>query len=236
MPIDHHEITLAAGGVVSVAFTGRAEGDLQVDSPPEELARRRRAVVDRPWVWLRQVHGNRVVDGNDPASIGASADAAVAVAPSAALAVHTADCGPIALVAPDEAVVGVVHAGWRGLVAGVVEEAVDAMRARGAGRIDAYVGPCISAAAYEFGGADLDEVAGRYGDAVRATTERGTLGLDLRTTMVRALEGRDVRVASVSTACTAGSPGELYSHRARQDTGRQAVVVWFDPGAGGGTS
>ena len=72
MPIDHHEITLPAGGVVSVAFTGRAEGDLQVDGPAEELARRRRHVVDRPWVWLRQVHGSRVVDGNDPAEVTAT--------------------------------------------------------------------------------------------------------------------------------------------------------------------
>lgn len=239
MPIDQHEITLPSGGVISVAFTGRADGDLHVDAVPAALDRRRRAIVDRPWVWLRQVHGARVVDGNDPSSVGAEADAIVAVAPTRALAVHTADCGPIALVAPigaDGPVVAAVHAGWRGLAAGVVEAAVEAMRASGAAGIDAYVGPCISAAVYEFGDADLDEVAARYGDAVRGTTTSGVPSLDLRAGLRVALERQDVRIVSVSPRCTAAGTDELYSHRARRDAGRQAVVTWFDPGTPGGRS
>ena len=92
--------------------------------------------------------------------------------PGCALAVLTADCAPVALASP-EGVFGVAHAGWRGLVAGVLERTVDAMRALGATEIGAVLGPCIRAECYEFGPADLDRVAARLGDGVRATTAVG---------------------------------------------------------------
>ena len=75
---------------------------------------------------------------------GTHADAALTVTPGCTLAVMTADCAPVALLA-DEAV-GVVHAGWRGLLAGIVEQAVDAIRTLGAGpSLRAVIGPCIRA-------------------------------------------------------------------------------------------
>ncbi|HMC67930.1 MAG TPA: polyphenol oxidase family protein, partial [Mycobacteriales bacterium] len=77
--------------------------------------------------------------------------------PGCVLAVQVADCVPIALVAASA--VGVVHAGWRGLVAGVVGKSVDAMRGLGATEIEAIVGPCIEPACYEFGASDLETVA-----------------------------------------------------------------------------
>jgi copper oxidase (laccase) domain-containing protein len=141
---------------------------------------------------------------------------------------------PVALVSPDGRdgpVIGAVHAGWRGLVAGEFGADVDAMRARGARSVEAYVWPCISAGAYEFGADDLDTVAERFGDAVRATTADGRPALDLRAAVRSAVEQAGGRVVGVSARCTAGSPAELHSHRARQDTGRQAVLVWIDEGS-----
>ena len=108
---------LRGGRVARVLSTTVAAGDLSVLHPGPELDARRRALSDRPWSWLRQVHGATVVTVAAPGDqAGAEADAAVTDAPGTVLAVHTADCAPIALVS-DEGPVAAVHAGWRGLAA-----------------------------------------------------------------------------------------------------------------------
>ncbi|MGI8984252.1 MAG: polyphenol oxidase family protein [Acidimicrobiales bacterium] len=215
-----------------VAFTGRAAGDMGHggDAVPEvraDVAARRRAVVDAPWTWLHQVHGARVVRTTSPGEhAGVRADAAVTAHPGCALAVLSADCAPVAL-ASAEGVVGVAHAGWRGAAAGVIEATVAEMKAQGASRIEAAIGPCIHAGCYEFGAADLDFVAGRLGDTVRATTTAGRAALDLpaavRAALRRAgLDDGQIVDTDVCTACSA----EHFSWRARHEKQRQATVVW----------
>ena len=219
------EVQLPCGA--RARFTGAAEGDLSVAGhvEPDVLAERRRAVVDVPWTWLRQVHGAGVVVVDRPgAGAGAEADAAVTAIAGAALAVHTADCAPVALASP-EGVLGAAHAGWRGLVAGVLEGTVAAMRGLGATDIVAVVGPCIRAGCYEFGVDDLDLVADRLGPAVRGVTSTGAPALDVPAgvrSALRSIGVVDVRDAGVCTACSTGH----FSHRARGDVARQAMVVW----------
>jgi YfiH family protein len=157
---------------------------------------------------------------------GVEADAAVTSVPGAAIAVQTADCVPIALVA--DGAVGVVHAGWRGLAAGVVEAAVQALADAGGGPARAQIGPCIRARCYEFGPTDLDRVAERLGDGVRATTAWGTPALDVVRAATAALRRAGVTEVADSGVCTACSPAH-YSHRARGETGRQALVAWLAP-------
>lgn len=208
-------------------FTSTADGDLAVDNPEPELLARRRAVIDLPWTWLRQRHGARVVTVARPgAGAGAEADAAVTAVPGAALAVHAADCAPIALTA--DGVVGVAHAGWKGLAAGVVEAVVDAMRALGAGEVGAQIGPTIRPQCYAFGAAELDQVATRCGPAVRSTTASGAPGLDLVAGIRAELTRCGVTDIDDGGTCTACSPSH-WSYRARGDAGRHAVVAWLAP-------
>ena len=184
-----------------------------------------RAVVDRPLSWLRQVHGAEVVTVTSPGGgAGQQADALVTDHPGAAVAVFTADCGPVALLSR-EGPVAVVHAGWRGLLAGVVEAAVSALRAAGASEIKAVLGPCIHADRYEFGVGELDRVAGVLGPGVRATSRDGTPALDLPAAVVAALDRAGVHHMEDLGVCTASSPHH-WSHRAAGDVARQAVVVW----------
>lgn len=194
------------------------------------LAPRRAAVADRPWFWLRQVHGADVVvapdDGEPGPAPGVEADAVVTRTDRWALAVHTADCAPVALVG-EGGVLGVAHAGWQGLRAGVLERTVERMRALGAGAIAAFLGPCIHAECYEFGAADLDALRDRYGDAVAGTTRQGTPALDIPATVRAALASAGVHDLIVEPTCTACDPS-CYSHRARRDRGRQALVAWLD--------
>jgi YfiH family protein len=215
-----------------VAFTGRAEGDMghggeAVLHVRPQVAERRRAVVDLPWTWLRQVHGARVVRVNGPGDgAGERADAAVTASAGSALAVLIADCAPVALASP-EGVIAVAHAGWRGVLAGVLEATVTEMRALGATDIEAVVGPCIHPACYAFGPRELDEVAARLGDSIRAVTTAGEPALDLPAAVVAALTGAGLQpddVTDVGT-CTACSP-DHFSWRAGKDLQRQAAVIW----------
>ena len=193
--------------------------------------------------WIRQVHGSAVLvvpvdDGpgitgsgapsvRPTAILGGEGDALVSLAPSVGLVVLTADCASIALGSP-EGVFGAVHAGWRGLVGGVVEHAVGVMRAHGATEVVGVLGPCIHPECYEFSPPDLDRVAARLGDTVRAETATGRAALDLPAAVAAALTavGADLRLAATCTGCG----GDYFSHRVRGDTGRQALVVWSSPG------
>jgi YfiH family protein len=214
-----------------VAFTGRAEGDMghggaAVVTVRPDVEQRRRAVVDLPWTWLRQVHGAHVVRVGEPGdAAGARADAAVTDRPGCALAVLTADCAPVAF-ASDEGVIGVAHAGWRGVLAGVIEATVDDMRALGATNVSAAIGPCIRPGCYEFGPTELDEVARHLGDTVRSTTRDGRPALDLPTAVHVALARAGVDDVDEAGTCTACSP-QYFSWRAGKEQQRQAAVIWW---------
>lgn len=214
-------------------FTDRSHGDLAVHLDPRELEPRRRGLAPTPWTWLEQVHGADVVVVERPGDrAGARADAAVTATPGATLAVHTADCAGVLLIGsggPDT-VIGAAHAGWRGLELGVLQSTVAAMRSLGAREVSWRLGPCISAAAYEFGDDDLARLARRLGPSVVATTAWGAPALDLRAGVAAALAEVDATPSDpepTQVRCTATDPG-CYSWRARAERGRQAALTWID--------
>lgn len=203
-------------------FTDKRHGDLAVDGDPAALAARRRDLFSGPWTWLRQVHGATVVVVDEPGQhAGAEADAAVTTVHGAVLAVHTADCAPLLLEGRHG--IGVVHAGWRGLVDGVIEATAAALDQLGSPPTDAWLGPCIRPRCYEFGAEELDVVADRYGPTVRAQTAWGTPALDLAAGVAEACRRLGIRLEDDGT-CTACSPHH-YSYRARREAGRQALVA-----------
>jgi len=180
----------------------------------------------RPVWWANQVHGAevRVVGAPAEGSGRVDADASVASSTGVALAVVTADCAPIAL-GSAEGVFAAVHAGWRGLVAGVVDTTASVMRAMGATSLTAVLGPCIHAECYEFAEPDLSSVEERFGPAVRSRTAAGRPALDLPAAVAAALTGVGARQVPGVDTCTACSDLH-FSHRARADVARQAMVVW----------
>jgi YfiH family protein len=202
-----------------VTFTGRAEGDLKATTAP--------SVTDLPWHTVRQVHGNAVAVVSSPMPGPVlDADAMVTTVHHAALAIRVADCAPVAL-ASAEGVIGAVHAGWRGLLAGVIHETARAMRSLGATGIEAALGPCIHAECYDFSPNDLDRIAARFGDTVRGGTSRGKPALDIPAAVDVALAEADVALTWKVDACTACEADRWYSHRARRDPERQALVMWL---------
>ncbi|MDP8992311.1 MAG: polyphenol oxidase family protein [Actinomycetota bacterium] len=210
-------------------WTGRADGDLGVARQGSKEAWE--AVTHGPVSWLRQVHGARVVVVDAPPGVqGEEGDALVTTRTGLALAVFTADCAPVALGSP-EGVLGAVHAGWAGLGAGVLEGTVSVMRSLGATRVVAALGPCIHPECYPFGAGDLDRVAARLGDSVRGVTASGAPALDLPAAVRSALGRAGAELVHDEGACTACAldghrRARYFSHRARGDAQRQAMVVW----------
>jgi YfiH family protein len=124
-------------------------------------------------------------------------------------------------------VIGAAHAGWRGLAAGVLENTVAAMRCDTAG-IRAWLGPCISAAAYEVGDDVRDAfVAGDGGAACAFTPGRpGKWQADLAMLARRRLAGAGVVAVTSAGLCTAADPARFYSYRRDRATGRMAALIW----------
>lgn len=219
--------TLDDGRTAYLIATERRHGDLAVGQDADIVERRRRSIVDAPWAWFRQVHGAHVVTVTEPGlGAGTEADAAVTRLGDAPLAVQIADCAPVALV-DDRGVIGVAHAGWRGLVGGVLEATVGAMARLGATAPVAVLGPCIRPAAYEFGAADLDAVVAALGPSVRGRTADGRPALDMPAAVRAVLDGLGVEVVADVGSCTAADADRRWSHRARTERERQAVVVWI---------
>ena len=211
--------------MIRFAWTRRSDGDLSGDPGP--AASRGLPAAPQPWTWLHQVHGPDVVTVTRPGQhAGVDADAAVTATPGCAVAVRTADCAPVVLVA--DGAVGVVHAGWRGLAAGVVEAAVAALRSLDAGSVvRAHLGPCIRPGCYEFDGPELDVLVDRFGAGVRGSTTWGTPALDLPHLVREALGAAGVDELADDAGCTA-CDRRWYSHRARQEVERFATVAWIE--------
>lgn len=211
-----------AGTAVELCVTDRHDGDFRVDAPAEELAERRRGVFDGEWTWLRQVHGPDVALVDSPGgNAGTDGDAAVTGLLGAVLCVQTADCVPIVVVG--EHTVGVIHAGWRGLVAGVVERSVEVLRTIGSGQLLAVIGPCIRPAHYAFGADELAQVEAAVGGACRGETASGTLALDMAAATTLALYRAGVDIVDDLGFDTADE--RFFSHRVRGDVGRQITAA-----------
>jgi YfiH family protein len=237
--VDHIEPSFSRplndGRIAHVIATDRSHGDLSVGSAPGRLDQHRRCIVDAPWVWFHQVHGASVVTVAAPGEgAGQEADAGCTRCSDAPIAVQVADCAPVAFIDP-AGVVGVAHAGWRGLMAGVLERTVEAMVDMGASAPVAIIGPCIRPDAYEFGQAELDATVAAIGPTVRSVTAQGTPALDIPAGVSAVLDRMGVELVADIGSCTAADPARRWSHRARGDRGRQALVVWIGDDGGGQT-
>jgi len=166
----------------------------------------------------RQVHGARVERRATGDGAIAEADGQATSTAGLAALVLTADCLPVALASPHA--VAMLHAGWRGLAAGVLEEGVKALRELGGqdGPIEAAIGPGAGGCCYEVGA----EVHGAFGREPR----RGPI--DLKAIARERLSAAGVDTVHDVGLCTMCSDAELFfSHRRDGGvTGRQAGVAW----------
>ena len=224
-------LRMGGRGQIQIAYTNIDSGsfDLASDLASDEVESQRQAITGLCSVsWLRQEHGTTVwtvADANQAPICGLLGDAVITNQSDHAVSVITADCAPIALWT-EGGVVGAVHAGWKGLEAGIIERTVDEMRLlSGESEVFGWLGPCIGAECYEFGEKELTRIAQRYGDVVRGTTAAGSASLDMAAGVRAALAHAGAQWAGSAHACTACDE-QWYSWRARKSAGRQALFVW----------
>lgn len=187
---------------------------------------------DRTRCWVHQVHGGIVVPirRGEAYENGVKADAMVSDDPSRILSVRVADCVPVLISSDDGRVVAAVHAGWRGVIAGIAPAAAHMVRdAASGGPIAVAIGPSIGCDAFEVGPEVLSEFARLFGDqAPMRRRDDGKGHVDLREAI--RLQLLDLGVApdriDISDRCTFRDADEFFSHRRDKGvTGRMAALI-----------
>ena len=206
-------------GVARACFTERADGDFASRAQVESFARAHGFPVPHE---ARQVHGVGVIVARGPGRRHAlPADALISSKATVAVAVRTADCVPLLLADPDAGLVAAVHAGWRGLAAGVVEKTLAVLARLGARRLHAAIGPSIRACCFAVGADVAKRLAAR---GVPVDKREGAIFADLAAGVRAVLTRRGVRKVEDVALCTACSP-RFYSWRARKETARMLALV-----------
>jgi YfiH family protein len=201
--------------------------DASMVAQNRELVRRRFELPSEPH-WLRQVHGCKVADSasDEP---GCEADAVIARRPGKVCAVLTADCLPLLLCDPHGSSVAAVHAGWRGLVGGVVEATVGRLGADPRALL-CWLGPAIGPGAFEVGAEVRERFLAQGGrEAALAfrpvSTDKWLADLYLLARL--RLSDAGVRQVYGGGLCTYGDSRRFYSYRRDGITGRMASLIWI---------
>ncbi len=197
-----------------VAFSLADAGDLRHDHAARRAWSRRWGLPE-DWATVRQVHGARVVEATGPGDWG-EADALFTRARLLPVTVFTADCLGVILVGPGA--VGVAHAGWRGIAAGVVANLASTMTEEGHPPLYAALGPGIGPCCFEVG----EEVAVRFPEH-RSTTRTGATSVDLWEAVCVQLPAVEIWR---SNHCTFHLDG-TFSHRRHHTEERMAALTWM---------
>jgi hypothetical protein len=227
--------TERAGGVSDGPFRGLNLGLKSGDDPAMVMENRRRLILALgipEFACPRQAHSANIAQVSpesagkgfaDPAEAFPATDALVTSSPGVPIAVLAADCIPVAIADPSSGKVAVIHAGWRGVAAGMVRVALGQFA--DPSRTEAVVGPGVGPDHYEVGEDVAAAVsAGSAGGAVtRREGER--LLLDLPGTVARTLENLGVKRVERADQCTACQSDRFFSYRRDGRTGRQALIA-----------
>jgi len=227
-------VTTRSGGV-SAGEYGTMNLARHAGDDPDAVAENRRrlqAFLPSPPIWLEQVHGTTVavLDGAMPAA-PIVADAAVTRMRGVVVAVQTADCLPVIFVDHNGTAVGIAHAGWRGLAAGVLEATVSALQTLGvkARDVDAWIGPGIGARAFEVGADVRAAFCARDPAATSAfvADRPGKWKADLCALARARLAAAGVGAVTGGGFCTHDEPARFFSYRRAPLSGRMASLAWL---------
>jgi YfiH family protein len=241
-----HAFFARSGGVSTGVYAtlnggiGSADGRTHVLENRARMARSL-GVIPTDLITGYQTHSSHVavLDGASAAGQRPRADGLVTNHPGLALAVTTADCGPVLMAEERARVVAAVHAGWRGAASGVLEAALAAMEKCGAdrNRIVVALGPMIRQSSYEVGTDLIAAVAkqGQANDRFFAPAERAGHALfDLAGYIAARLRTAGIRHIEDVGQCTYSDPVRFFSyrrsvHRHESDYGRHISAIVLSP-------
>jgi YfiH family protein len=187
--------------------------------------------ADRRLLKVHQVHGREIaVAGEQPWNPDCKADAIIVTDPNHLASVRVADCVPVLLATAEGTAVAAVHAGWRGVIAGVVTHAIEQLRRiRPGAHLLAAIGPCIGMDAFEVGPEVLDVFAANFGAAAPIRRRADGKGhVDLRQAIALQLHAAGLAANQIDTTdrCTFRDKQEFFSHRRDNGvTGRMSAMI-----------
>ena len=235
-----HGFFTREGGVSEGIYRGLNTGIGSRDERDRVLENRRRVaahleVAPQNLVTLYQIHSSSVLEiDRAPSDERPKSDALVTATPGIAIAILTADCGPVLFADAENGIVGAAHAGWKGATGGILENTVVAMEALGANRrnIRAVLGPTISQASYEVGPEFVERLVALdpANDRWLAPSERADHAMfDLPGYIVDRLRKSGI-AAEWTGQCTYGDEDRFFSyrrttHRNEPDYGRQISAI-----------
>jgi len=228
--IVHAAATLRTGGV-SVGTFNSLNAALHVGDNADWVRQNRVIIKDmlglpsEP-VWLEQIHGDRVVDAAS-VDLLQQADASYTDKPGIVCAVMTADCLPLLVCAPDGSRVAAIHAGWRGLLAGVISNTLAVIASSDA---LVWLGPAIGPDCFEVG----DDVREAFLNKAIAFTAafkpqgKGKWLADIYQLARIDLAAQGINNIYGGVFCTFTEQQRFYSYRRDKETGRMAALIWRD--------
>jgi YfiH family protein len=226
----HAYTTTRSGGVSSPSYHSLNLASHVGDIP--EAVKENRTLLHRSLslpsepTWLEQVHGNKIVDAANGS--GQRGDASIAYEPGAVCTVLTADCLPLLLCDQRGTRVAAVHAGWRGLAAGIVENTIRALETPGE-HLLAWLGPAIGPKAFEVG----PEVKQIFIDqdsrnaSAFSPHSQGRWLADIYQLARLRLMRLGVQSIYGGQHCTVTDSARFYSYRRDGETGRMATLIWL---------
>ncbi len=237
-----HGFFTRRGGVSTGPFASLNVGLGSGDDPDHVAENRRRACAvlgARGLYTPYQVHGTAVVEVTDRTMERVRADAVITRRPGLAVGVVTADCAPVLIAAARAGIVGAIHAGWRGAVAGIIESTLAAFARLGAsvGELAAVVGPAIAQASYEVGEEVRTAACAAWPRAAsffRATARADRWLFDLPGFVAARLRRAGVETVAVLALDTYRDEARFFSyrrstHRGETAYGRQLSAILLRP-------
>ncbi|WP_117235935.1 peptidoglycan editing factor PgeF [Vibrio maerlii] len=224
--------TTRAGGFSIGVYQGLNLGNHVGDESEVVLQNRQEVVklanMPSSPIWLNQTHSNVVLSASEPLNAVQDADACFTETNGVVCSAMTADCLPILLTNDLGTQVAAVHAGWRGLANGIVENAVAKFTE---GQIMAWVGPAISQSAFEVGDDVVNAFIQHDSQAISAFEEKPQPGkwlANMTLLVEQRLNSVGVTNVTQSGLCTFKDDEQFYSYRRDGITGRQASFIWLD--------
>ncbi len=224
--------TSREGGVSGGQFSTFNLSDGVGDTPQAVQANRkilaRLLTLPSPPIWLRQVHGNEVIEARN-LDADAAADGSMTALPNIVCAVTTADCLPVLFCCQSGSCIGAAHAGWRGLAAGVLDSMIEAM-ALPPDRLYAWLGPAIGPQKFEVG----DEVRVLFSrqdprnESAFTFTRNSRWHADIYQLARNRLYARGLTRVFGGGCCTYTNEDHFFSYRRDGVTGRMATLIWME--------
>ncbi len=178
-------------------------------------------------VWLDQVHGSFVLSLGENAPIDNTADAAYTNEASVVCAVLTADCLPVTFCDQSSEHIAVAHAGWRGLVNGVLENTLQTIPVENE-KIMCWLGPAIGPKVFEVGEEVVDQFVAKDGMQKNAFVKQSNEKYlaNIYQLAMNILTKHNVKNVYGGDRCTYSESDTFYSYRRDGETGRMATLIW----------